>query len=155
MNKLKNAIFLLLFSICGCGHALDSTSYPIKPTSQVACPSRDLHEFIKAFSENTEVQAAFTKYPLKVKILVDPTHEPKPKFSIKFLQKNQIHFPLLSGDTSLKNDGLITKVEKISRNSFIIIESSAGEKNLGHSVEYKFNKEDECWFLFEIIDYST
>lgn len=63
--RFKHAIFLLIFSICSYAYALDPASHPIRQAGQVACPSRDFSEFIKAFSENTEMQAAFTKYPLQ------------------------------------------------------------------------------------------
>lgn len=158
LSKFKRAFFLLIFFICSHAYALDPASHPTRQASggnQIACPSRDFSEFIKVFSESKEVQMMFTKYPLKYVQVLDAASEPVPKESIKFLSKEEIKFPVLLDRQGLIRYGLKLNDKKIDDETYIAIETSSGEKSLGHYVEYKFKRIKNCWRLTEINDQST
>lgn len=159
MNIYYN--FLAAFTLFYVQHiyALDSTEQPVSrksfSASDVSCPAADFLVFIRAFSNDINVQKAFTKYPLKLRTVTDPAHSPKPEYLTRVVRKKQIHFPVLLNEIELKTYGLVTNVERVSQKSFSVIESSAGDRSLGHYVEYKFKLKSGCWLLEEIVDEST
>lgn len=119
------------------------------------CPSADFTGFLTAFANSSALQRTFTKIPLKVITVIDPAADPLPKSSIKYLKKSQIKFPVIYTRKNLERYGLIMEVGRRSDDAFFVVEQSAGEKNLGHYVEHKFVRENECWKLSEINDQST
>lgn len=123
--------------------------------NKIACPSQEFSEFIKIFSENLDVQIRFTKYPLKYRQIVDATADPFPKFSIIFLNKNKLNFPIFLNEKNLIKNGLKINNTRINDDNYISTEVSRGEKSLGNYVEYKFKRTKNCWKLTEIIDQST
>lgn len=156
-------IFLYFFAVLSLfmaqsSHAFESDWYfskqnSINPFS--TCPSADFTEFLSAFANSTKLQRTFTKIPLKVITVIDATAEPLPELSIKYLKKSQIKFPVIYTRKNLERYGLIMGMRRQVDDAFFIVEESAGEKNLGHYVEYKFVRENGCWKLSEMNNQST
>lgn len=139
---------LLVFS----GH-----SYALEPSGSVGpqCPSQDFSDFLRAFGESVEIQKAFTQYPLKHVQVVDATSEPLPKVSVRHLKKSNIKFPIFLSQNHLADYGLKVESENRKKGIWAAIERSAGERSLGHYIEYKFVQKNGCWNLVEINDQST
>jgi hypothetical protein len=142
---------LLIFSICSYAYALDPASHPIRQAGQVACPSRDFSEFIKAFSENTEMQAAFTKYPLQQQRL-DANAEPEPKPVIRKLRRDQVSFPVLPNEAERKKQSLEVRVGSVigsNAKAFLV------KPDTDYKVTYEFELHtDSCWYLLSVDDQS-
>lgn len=161
--QLGLKIFLYFFaalSLCMAqnSHAFESGWYLSKQNSInpfSTCPSADFTGFLTAFANSTELQRTFTKIPLKVITVIDPAADPLPESSIKYLKKSQIKFPVVYTRKNLERYGLTMEIGRQMDDVFFMVEQSAGEKNLGHYVEYKFVRENECWKLSEINDQST
>ena len=114
LSKFKHVIFLLIFSICSYAFAVDPASHPIRPTSggsQIACPSRDFPEFIRKFSENTEVQIAFTKYSLQQQRL-DVDAEPELMPVVRKLRRDQVSFPVMPNEAERKRQSLVLRIDE-------------------------------------------
>ena len=152
-------IIALTVAVSGQSFALDALEQRVSSEavkSHPACPSQDFPEFLKVFSESVGIQKAFTKYPLKYAQVTDATAEPLPKRSMRHLKKSDIRFPVFSSTKQLNIYGLRIDIQgKRQEKTEIVVERSAGEKSLGHYVEYKFIKNNQCWKLFEINDQST
>jgi predicted DNA binding CopG/RHH family protein len=150
LNRFKYAIFLLIFgSICSHAYALDPASHPIRQAGQVACPSRDFSEFIKAFSENTEMQAAFTKYPLQQQRL-DTNAEPEPKPVIRKLRRDQVSFPVFPNEAERKKRSLVLRIDEKKYNH---VKLTLVKDDTDYQVNYFFSR-NSCWRLERIEDWS-
>lgn len=147
--RFKHAIFLLIFSICSYAYALDPASHPIRQAGQAACPSRDFSEFIKAFSENTEVQAAFTKYPLQQQRL-DANAEPEPKPVVRKLRRDQVSFPVLPNEAERKKQSLVLRIDEKKSNH---VKLTLVKGDTDYQVNYFFSR-NSCWRLERIEDWS-
>jgi hypothetical protein len=155
---LSHIFLLFLLIISGHVYAFENNDISINQKidrNKIACPSLEFSEFIKVFSENLDVQIRFTKYPLKYRQIVDATADPFPKFSINFLNKNKLKFPIFLNKKNLIKYGLKINNTRINDDNYISTEVSRGEKSLGNYVEYKFKRTKNCWKLIEIIDQST
>ena len=151
LNKFKHIIFLLIFSIYSYAYALDPVSHPIRQVGQAACPSHDFSDFIKAFSENTEVQVAFTKYPLQQQS-VDTNAEPEPKPVVRKLPRNQISFPVLPKEIERKKQSLEVRVDSVTGSNAKV---TLVKPNTDYQVTYEFELyTNSCWYLLSVDDQS-
>jgi hypothetical protein len=146
--------FSLIFSVCGRAYALDLGNHSIRDAAsgkKVACPARDFSEFIKAFSENTEVQMAFTKYPLKEQSLgIDAEPEPKPV--VRKLRRDQVSFPVIHNEAERKKQLLELRVDSVIGSN---AEVTLFKDNTGYLVTYEFEFDREgCWYLLSVNDQS-
>ncbi|MFY0581023.1 hypothetical protein ACN28S_48330 [Cystobacter fuscus] len=70
MSRLRYLVVSFAIGACANPSALGTSS---------ECPSQDFSEFIEAFAESTEIQRAFTSYPLeKQQLDLDAKPEPRP-----------------------------------------------------------------------------
>lgn len=114
-----------------------------KPT--VSCPGEDFTTFFKKFSNDVNIQRAFTKYPLRIKEL-DLSAAPEVKKVVKHLRGDQVHFPVFP-----------LKAERESK-SIEIMDDLNSEKVLyqpgkDYLMAYKFVN-DSCWYLSSIENQS-
>ena len=141
----------MIFSFCSFAYALDPSSHPIRQTGQFACPSRHFPEFIKAFSENTEIQAAFTKYPLQQQSL-DTNAEPEPKPVVRKLPRNQISFPVLPKEIERKKQSLEVRVDSVTGSNAKV---TLVKPDTDYQVTYEFELyTNSCWYLLSVDDQS-
>ncbi|AXI84420.1 hypothetical protein FUT69_04105 [Xylella taiwanensis] len=98
---MKRVLTLLMVSVLFMAH----TVYAVAPGAQenqlhtsatpsVPCPGKDFASFLEKFSNDENIQRAFTKYPL-TEYQVDVTAEPEPKQFKRILQRWQIQFPVM------------------------------------------------------------
>jgi hypothetical protein len=144
---LSLKVIFLMIILNGHASAFDNKNILINQANnknKMTCPSLDFSKFIKVFSENLDVQIRFTKYPLKYRQIVDATADPFPKFSINFLKKNKLKFPIFLNEKNLIKYGLKINNTRINDDNYISTEVSRGEKSLGNYVEYKFKRTKNC-----------
>jgi len=149
LNIFKKIIFLLIFSFCSFAYALDPSSHPIRQTGQFACPSRHFPEFIKAFSENTEIQAAFTKYPLQQQRL-DANAEPEPRPVVRKLRRDQVSFPVFPNEAERKKQSLVWRIDEKKSN---LVKLTLVKSDTDYQINYFFSR-NSCWRLERIEDWS-
>ena len=113
-----------------------------------SCPSTVFSKFLSAYLENPSVQQEFTHIPLKKLITVDA--EPEPEQKIVLLDKHKVTFPVIFGEKKRAVDGAeVTILEEVNGIAKVKIE----KPDTDYQVFYVF-KFEECWFLYEIQDYS-
>ena len=148
LNRFEHTIFLLIISICSYAFAVDPASHPMRPASggsQIACPSRDFPEFIKAFSENTEVQRAFTKYPLQEQRM-DTDAEPEPKPVLRKLRRDQVSFPVMPNEAERKKQALVLIIEEKKPTH---VKLTLVKDDTDYQINYFFSL-NSCWRLERI-----
>ena len=154
MSQFKYAVFLLIFFICSHVYALDPGSRSAREAvsrHEIACPARDFSEFITVFSENTEVQIAFTKYPLK-KQRLDLDTQPEPISYIENLVANQIRFPILPLQEERIKRLLELRIDTVTVNNAKV---TLLKPNTDYQLVYEFGiDEGDCWHLISIDDQS-
>ena len=149
---LKHAIFFLIFSICKYAFAVDPASHPTKPVfggSQIACLSRDFPDFIKTFSENTEMQVAFTKYPLQQQRL-DANAEPEPKPVVRKLRRDQVSFPVMPNEAERKKQSLVLRIDEKNPTH---VKLTLVKSGTDYQINYFFIL-NSCWRLERIEEWS-
>lgn len=152
MNRFRFAILLLICFICRPAYALDPGNYPIRDLARekkIACPAQDFSEFIIAFSENIEVQMAFTKYPLQQQRL-DANAEPEPKPVLRELRREQVSFPVIPNQAERKKQSLVFRINENKSNykKLTILKDDSD-----YQVDYFFSR-NSCWRLERIEDWS-
>ncbi|ALR09778.2 hypothetical protein [Xylella fastidiosa] len=113
-----------------------------KPT--VSCPGEDFTTFFKKFSNDVNIQRAFTKYPLRIKEL-DLSAAPEVKKVVKHLRSDQVHFPVfpLKAERERKSLDIINGTGRyLNENRKIILI----QPNTDYLMLYEFVKND-CWYL--------
>ena len=149
MNQFKYFIISLIFSISSYAYALDPASQPNQQANQIACPSRDFSEFIQAFSENTEIQVAFTQYPLLEQRL-DINAEPEPKPVVRKLRRDQVSFPVFPNEAERRKQSLVLRIDEKKSNH---VKLTLVKADTDYQVNYFFSR-DSCWRLKRIEDRS-
>jgi len=132
---------ILSFAIAACGHS--------PAGAPAACPSQDFLEFMEAFSESTEVQRAFTRFPLERQHL-EVSAEPEPRPLVRKLGRDQVELPVLPNKDERKAKSLGLRVEKLaSTQAQVVLEKS----DTDYRVSYFFSRA-ACWELERIEDGS-
>lgn len=152
LRVFNRAIFFLIFPACSYVFALDPASTPVKPISggrKIACPSRDFSEFMTVFSENTETQMAFTKYPLKQQRL-DANAEPEPKPVTRKLRRNQVSFPVMPNETERTKLSLVFRIDEKKPTH---VKLTLAKRDTDYQIYYFFIL-NSCWRLVRIEDWS-
>lgn len=112
---------------------------PVVPT----CPSKDFYVFFKAFSEDKEVQRAFTKVPLKSET-VENIPDQETKTIVRFLDQKKLKFPVWPLRSERESQSLISKVEDLSESSATV---TLFRLNINAApTSYTFKK-GNCWQL--------
>ncbi|MDC6407757.1 hypothetical protein LOD50_02395 [Xylella fastidiosa subsp. multiplex] len=106
-----------------------------KPT--VSCPGEDFTTFFKKFSNDVNIQRAFTKYPLRIKEL-DLSAAPEVKKVVKHLRSDQVHFPVFPLKAERERKSIEMHDEKILY-----------QPGKDYLMAYEFVK-DDCWYLSSI-----
>ncbi len=140
-------------------------------SSGANCPSQDFGEFLRSFAESVEIQRRFTQLPL-IHTLRDL--DPPPKLittKIAVFEKIEPNFPEDNGSVfpsaATRSARDYSIVVKNGTSGYFSIEearrSNVGAKARGASVflyientdsgvYYRFKRERNCWFLYEIDD---
>lgn len=74
---------------------------------------------------------------------------------MRYLNSTDIEFPVFLSKTDRQRYGFVIRIQKFADELYSVLEVSEGVKNLGHYVEYKFKRKNNCWTLIEIRDQST
>ena len=132
-------------------HATEPLSQSIQNTQtekSIACPAIDFSVFIKSFSENTDVQRAFTNTPLHQRLDLAATPDPKP--IVRKIRRDQVSFPVMPSREDLITKNLSMQVDEVSTQSAkVVIYKNDADYQV--SYEFKFNG---CWNLIAIEDQS-
>lgn len=154
MSHFRYVVFLLILSFCNHAYALDPGSHPVRSASdksQTTCPSQDFPEFIKVFSENREVQKAFTKYPLRNQ-WIDSYDKPEPRTIIQNLERHQIQFPVFPFREERVKQSLEFRVGSVTASHATVILVKPGTT---YQVMYEFGFDSgTCWYLLSVDDRS-
>ena len=145
-------ITALTVAVSGQSFALDAPEQHVSQETvknRPACPSQDFPEFLKVFSENVDIQKAFTKYPLK-KQQLDLDADPEPEPVLRNLQRGQISFPVIPGESERKLKSLTLRIEKVEPKKAKL---SLVKADTDWHVLYFFSK-NACWNLERIEDWS-
>lgn len=158
--KVSQLITSLLIALTSLYAAADVAPGKPSPTTHPesvhsSCPATEITGFIEKFRTAPEIQRQFTKTPLRYAEVIDPAAEPKPTYRVRYLKRTRLTFPVLRTTEQLRASGLTARTEQGPNQSFFLIETSAGEKNLGVFVRYTFSKHRNCWHLTEILNQST
>ncbi len=151
---LNLMFFLLIFSSLFLGKeafSFDGTQKSFllpAATSFAKCPSNDFDVFLKKFTENIEVQRAFTGFPLEKLSIVDAHGEPK--LLTEFLKREQIFFPLVPDTKKRELKNIDIWVDHLTDFSAEITLRNRSENY--KSVSLFFTK-DVCWKLTKIEDW--
>ncbi|ALR07574.1 hypothetical protein XFHB_12770 [Xylella fastidiosa] len=110
-----------------------------KPT--VSCPGENFKAFSKKFSNDVNIQRAFTKYPLRIKEL-DLSAAPEVKKVVKHLRSDQVHFPVFP----LQEERQRKSIEMNDDPNLTMMLYQSGKDDV---MVYAFVK-DDCWYLSSI-----
>jgi hypothetical protein len=140
--------FLLVLSIYNFDVNVHAGSHKTLNTSNGTCPAENFSEFIQIFSDDENIQRAFTQSPLKKQELKDADPEPKP--FVRTLRSHEIKFPIFPLQKERESESLEMRVTKMtSRNAHVILE----KPDTDYSILYFFQKK-RCWRLVRVEDWS-
>ncbi|NMO15242.1 hypothetical protein HPC49_01800 [Pyxidicoccus fallax] len=138
MSRLRYLVVSFAIGACASPPALGTPS---------ECPSQDFSEFIEAFAESTEIQRAFTSYPLEIQQL-DLKAEPEPRPFTRSLERHQVEFPVLPGQSERKAKSLELRVNPLASGHAELV---LWKRDTDYQVSYFFRK-NACWELERIED---
>lgn len=114
------------------------------------CPAESFSDFLSSFADSATTQLAFTRFPLeKQEIDLDATPEPKP--FLRVLREDQVGLPLIPNSKQRKAENLHFKVNQSSNGK---IKVTLIKDDTGYQVVYFFNRENRCWVLVRVEDWS-
>ncbi|AXI84422.1 hypothetical protein FUT69_04090 [Xylella taiwanensis] len=136
------------------------TVYAVPPDAQanqlhhsavpnVPCPGKDFVSFLEKFSNDENIQRAFTTYPL-IQDEYDTTAEPEPKEFRRILQREQIQFPVMPLSQERSKVPLNIEVLKLTSNKAHI---RLFKEDTDYQISYFFRKKG-CWKLVKIHNQS-
>lgn len=152
LKNFKFIVLLLIIAVCGQAYAYDSAAAFVKsasPKRSIECPSRQFTEFFKAFSASSDIQEAFTKYPLKWQQL-DLNADPEPKSFVKSLRRNQVEFPVIPDELERKSKLLMVRIDKMTSGH---VKLTLLKDDTDYQITYFFRK-NSCWKLERVEDWS-
>ncbi|MBI5121272.1 MAG: hypothetical protein HZA67_09715 [Rhodospirillales bacterium] len=153
MKIVYKFLTLLALLLSHNAYALDRGGSPASRQdavkSEVACPATDFTKFLSAFANDTKVQHAFTKYPLK-ELQLDIDAEPEPKPIVRNLERHQIQFPVFPLQEERIKQLLKIRINNISARK---ANTTLFKPNTGYKVNYFFTK-NTCWRLDRVEDWS-
>ncbi len=153
VNKICRFLAALALLIVQDTHALDpsgqSPSRKISSALRISCPAADFSVFMRAFSNDVDVQKAFTKSPLKNQRL-DIDAEPEPRIVIQNLGRHQIQFPVLPLREERGNQLLEISVDGVTADSAKV---TLFKPDTDYQIYYFFEK-SACWKLVRIENWS-
>jgi len=115
------------------------------PTSALACPSPSFDGFLKAFTENIEVQKAFSVEPLESQT-VDAAAEPEPALVTKMLSAAELQFPLIPSERQQSKEGLTMRQSVLESSDTKV---TLAKEDTDHQMSFYFRK-NQCWQLYRI-----
>ena len=149
---IKLTIFIFIFSICSQACSPYPEIHSIRDAAsneKIVCPAHDFSNFIKVFSENVNIQIAFTKYPLQQQKL-DLNAEPEPKPVMRKLLRDQVLFPVMPNALERRKKSLVLKIDEERLNH---VNLTIFKEDTDYKVSYFFKKYS-CWHLERIEDWS-
>lgn len=134
-------------------YALDPAGQPAmaqgSDNSEISCPAADFSTFADKFSNDENIQRAFTNYPL-VKQQLDPDAEPEPKRIVRKLRRDQVRFPIIPLREERAKRSLQIRIDSVtvSNGKVTLI-----KPDTDYQVSYFFKKRG-CWRLERVEDWS-
>lgn len=113
-----------------------------------SCPANSFEKFLEVFAEDSRVQAAHTRFPLKRMRLQDADPEPKPIYQT--LSKNETKFPVMPNAQQRNKERLQIMVESAEKATSKAV---LYKRDTGYLVNFYFER-DGCWTLVFIEDWS-
>ncbi|MBD8572870.1 hypothetical protein IFR09_00855 [Pseudomonas syringae] len=129
--------------------ALAADLQTASPASVAACPSQRFDVFLERFANDTAVQKAFVKTPLRSEF-IDPDAQPEPSPVSELLDKAQLTFPLMPSEQQQREQGL-TRDEQLSAPDQAMVRLTKADTGYQRSL---FFKREACWVLYRIQDDS-
>lgn len=142
---------LLLFPYTTVSHA---------QTARPACPAQEFDAFIKAFQGDIALQKEFTNDPL-LRQRYDFDTPPADRFISQKQPRSQVRFPLMFGE----NDREIRKIKvfvsiltaemakvRLASKHYEFRQGRTRVHRNGYKESLVFRKQNDCWYLTEIID---
>lgn len=114
----------------------------------IACPSQDFSVFLKAFTDDVEVQKAHTQRPLQSDS-IDPNADPEPKQVTAMLDGDALRFPVMPNTQTQKNDGLVLSQTELNGDKQVML----AKPDTDYQLSFFFRK-GECWTLYRKRDDS-
>ncbi|AXI84418.1 hypothetical protein AF72_12485 [Xylella taiwanensis] len=139
------SVLFLAHPVAAVGPAPQAHQMHAAAVPSVSCPGEDFSSFFKKFSDDENIQRAFTQSLLRIKEL-DLSAAPEVKKVVKHLRHDQIQFPVFP----LRAEREKKSLEIISRNLNERILIQPGKDYL---MAYKFVK-NGCWYLSSIDNQS-
>jgi hypothetical protein len=116
---------------------------------EIPCPGGNFLVFLAKFVEDETFQRAFTMYPLtKLELDYDAKSGPEP--FIRYLEREQVQFPVIPSSRERTEWSLEIKLEQLSDNNAKVL---LFEPDTGYRIIYFFRK-NVCWKLERIEDWS-
>jgi len=124
-------------------------SNPDVPADTLKCPSQDFEIFLASFIDSVEVQKSFTANPLE-SVTIDALAEPEPAEVKKMLGASELTFPLMPSPDQQANDGLMSRISNSDKKNVEVI---LHKPDTDYQMSFFFRQES-CWMLYRIKDYS-
>lgn len=118
-------------------------------TEATKCPSQDFEIFLESFINSVELQKSFTSTPLE-SVSIDALAEPEPAEVTKMLGANELVFPLMPSPDQQANDGLKSRISNLDKKNVEVI---LHKPDTDYQMSFFFRQES-CWTLYRIKDYS-
>ncbi len=130
--------------------AIDDQSLQAVHTAEsLKCPSDDFESFLKSYSDSMEIQKLFTSAPLE-STAIDPSAEPEPAEVTRMLDANELDFPLMPSLAKQASEGLMSRRSNLSKTN---VEVVLFKPDTDYQMSFFF-KQENCWKLYRIKDYS-
>jgi hypothetical protein len=113
-----------------------------------ACPSEKFEPFLKAYTASTDVQKAFTEYPL-AHVLLDHSSD-KPREIKVVVPKAKLAFPVMPSAAKRKSEHLDMRVDAVTADK---AQATIFNTESGYQKAYFFKK-SACWKLELVEDRS-
>lgn len=150
MRKFQVGLFgaILAFGLCGVGRGGEvQNAHP--SSDSLRCPSSNFKDFLASYTEDSQVQRKFTKFPLRMQHL-DVRAQPEPKPVVQILAKGQVKFPLIQRASDRQSLSLVIEINEIEdRQAKITLK----KVDTDYQVNYFFSR-NGCWKLDRIEDWS-
>ena len=111
--------------------------------SSIECPSQNFKVFIKAFSNNVQIQKRFTAFPISVSA-IDPTTVDY-SFKTKYITRVDAQFPLFPLYKNRLAQNI--QVRKVTGSGLKRPVETQIPDSDSHAVDFTFVKQKHCWYL--------
>jgi uncharacterized protein YecT (DUF1311 family) len=155
LGMVSPLVFLLALTACDTSKpatasdiaTASTASDGAKTSGTVACPSKDLKDFVAAFAEDPALQKAFTAERVDT-AFVDMSAQPEPAESVEALSRDTLRFPVMPNRTQQRKDGLQYREVSVDADHALL---ALEVPDTDAQVLYTFRR-DACWTLVKIVD---